>query len=238
MKKRDYVLEILEKKRHLKSPLDGFNRIYDRIYNISLLENFYEEALVGGFSDNEEIESELEVYAPAFLEGIKYVPVGLVACIESFFRILFAKLIDSNTIYKDNAAKLDIKYSLRTAVDLEANRLTIGEFISHLLRVNNIEDIGSNMTQILGEDFFKSFKKWRKDLDIRVELFSLSDNEKDSWLFNNLSALFELRHRICHEAYTPVSHDEIRALISFSPHVKEFLEVTEKYVEDHIETNK
>ena len=238
MKNRNIATEILEKKKHLKSSLDGFNRIYERVYDISLLENFYEEALIGEFSGNEELSSELEIYNPAFLEGIKYIPVSLVACIESFFRLLFSRTIDSSSFYKDNATKFDIRYNLKTAIDLEANKLTIGEFISHLLRVNNIDDIGSNMSQILGEDFFKGFKLWRKELDVQGELFPSSDIEKESFLFSRLTTLFELRHCICHEAYTPVDNNDIRILVSFSRHVREFLSVTERYIEYHIQTNK
>jgi hypothetical protein len=238
MKSRNYALEIIEKKKHLKFSSDGFERIYERLYDVSLLENFYEEVLIRDCFDNEDVSSELEIYNSAFIEGIKYIPVSLVACIESFFRFLFARTIDADLFYKDNASKFDIKYNLKTAIDLEVNKLSIGEFISHLLRVNNIADIGFNMSQILGEDYFFNFKKWRKELESQVELFPLSDSEKESHLFDKLNRLFELRHRICHEAYTPVSIDDIRDLISFTPHVREFISVTEKYVEEHIKTNK
>lgn len=238
MKSRNYAREIVEKKKHLRSSLDGFDRIYERLYDVSLLENFYEEVLIREFFDNEEISSELAIYNSAFLEGIRYVPVSLVACIESFFRFLFAKTIDADAFYKDNAAKFDIKYNLKTAIDLEANKLSIGEFIAHLLRVNNIADIGSNMSQILGEDYFSNLKIWRKKLRLQEELFPLSDSDNESHFFGKINKLFDLRHRICHEAYTPVSVDDIRDLVSFTPHVRELLSVTEKYVEEHIKANK
>ncbi|MFM2591322.1 hypothetical protein [Vibrio sp. TBV020] len=93
MKKRNYANEILEKKKHLKSSVDAINRVYERVYDISLLENFYEEALLREFLDNEELASELDVYSPAFMEGVKYIPVSLVACIESFFS---ANLCETN----------------------------------------------------------------------------------------------------------------------------------------------
>lgn len=238
MKSRSYALEIIEKKKHIKSSADGFERIYERLYDVSLLENFYEEALLRDFFDNEKISAELEVYNPAFIEAVKYIPVSLVACIESFFRFLFAKTIDADPFYKDNAAKFDIRYNLKTAIEMEAHKLTIGEFISHLLRVNNMDDIGSNMTQILGEDFFKQFKIWRKKFVTQSELFPRSDSENESHFFSNLNNLFKLRHCICHEVYTPVTTDDIRTLVSFTPHVREFLTVTERYVEEHIKTNK
>ncbi|MDB1122240.1 HEPN domain-containing protein [Vibrio algarum] len=238
MKNRDYTKEILNKKKYLTSNIDGFNRVYERLDNISLLENFYEDALIHGFSDNEVVATELEVFDGGFSEGIKYIPVSLVACIESFFRFLFAHTIDSAPLYRTNAAKFDIKFSIKTAIDLEVNQLTIGEFISHLLKVNNLDDIGSNMKQILGEDFFYGFKQWRVKLDKQPELFPISDDEKNAHIFNNLSRLFELRHCICHEAYTPLCDDDYRQLVSFSPYVREFLYVTERFVEDHVSSHR
>ncbi len=114
MKSRNYALEIIEKKKHLKSSSDGFERIYGRLYDVSLLENFYEEVLIRDCFDNEDVSTELEIYNSAFIEGIKYIPVSLVACIESFFRFLFARTIDADSFYKDNASKFDIKYNLKT----------------------------------------------------------------------------------------------------------------------------
>jgi len=166
-------------------------------------------------------------------KGLSIYQLALLHALKAFFRLIY-----SDSSFKDNASKFDIKFNLKTAIDLEANKLTLGEFIYHLLRVNNLDDISSNMTQILGVDFLKGFKQWRKDLDVEVNLFHLSDDEKESLLFNKLSKLFELRHCICHEAYIPVSEEDVKELVSYSRYVREFLSVTEKYVENQIKTNK
>tara|TARA_Y100001937_G_C7120546_1_gene332350 strand:- start:878 stop:1618 length:741 start_codon:yes stop_codon:yes gene_type:complete len=238
MKNRNLAIEILEKKRRLDSSKDPVDHIYGRLYDISLLENFYEEVLTNNFFDRSEISSALEIYNSAFFEGIKYIPVSLVACIESFFRLVFARTIDADPFYKINAAKFDIKFSLQAAIDLDAHNLSIGEFISHLLKASNINDIDSNMSQILGENYLTNFKKWRKKLDMQEELFPIADSDKDADILGKLDRLFKLRHCICHEAFTQITREDYRDLVSFTPSVMKLLTVTEKYVEEHISLTK
>lgn len=88
----------------------------------------------------------------------RYFPIALVSCIEGYFRLVFADLINHGAPYKDNAAKFEIKFTIDTAVSLERHSVTLGEFVAHLLPLNNLDDIESNMTTLIGESFLKLFK--------------------------------------------------------------------------------
>jgi|GEM_PF-5794450 len=138
----------------------------------------------------------------------RYFPIALIACIEGYFRLVFADLINHGSPYKENASKFDIKFTIDTAISLEKHSVSLGEFVAHLLPLNNLEDINANMSTLMGESFLAQFKKKRAETATQLHLFPTSDEEIDARIIGIIKRLFEKRHMYCHELYPPVTDSD------------------------------
>ncbi|MBC5853452.1 hypothetical protein [Vibrio metschnikovii] len=236
MEKRDRVSEILRKKDVSGDYGNSLEQIYSRLDSLGDLEvAFLTLKDHDGVNNLLEKEGIWDSYS-IMLEGAKYVPVGLVACLESYFRVQVARVIDSHEFYKNRASKLQVKLDLQTAIDLEVNKLTIGEFISHLVKLNNIDDINKTMTTIMEDDFLKNVGIWREKLDYQVDMFNTPPNEKFGYMLASLKRIFEQRNLICHESYFD---SEIIEQLMNTKDVVEFIRAVNSFIDSHIaSTNK
>jgi len=206
MSKRDYIKEILEIRERIgKRPafLGAFLRLLDIKYMITNNNDNYSE-----------------IY--------RYCPVGLVACIESYFREVVKELIDSGNPYFERASQLNIeKYDFNIVSAIQGQIVTLGDIISHLISINNINDINKTMCKLLDEDFFKVLKNveehypW-KSRSSRSNKRVISDINV---IINDLKKIFEIRHIICHEFAFQIKISKEEA-ISFIDSVELFLSAT------------
>lgn len=234
MLKKSRIDEILSKKHSLDD-----EHIYIRLKAISDLEVMYKEVLDESFAEDDNTINKLNENMHALHEAILYPAVGLVSCIESFFRGKVKALVDSSPFYKKNAAKLQVKLDLATAIDLEVNNLSIGEFVAHIVKLNNINDINSTISELLGEDFMKAMAMWREKLDTQRDLFEntnleLSASQKFGWLMKNLDELYMVRNKVCHESNILISVNFRAEYLYFSKHVIEFVSVADEMINHHI----
>ena len=118
-------------------------------------------------------------------EMLRYIPVGVVACIEGYFKGLIRDLIDLGSPYRENIVDLkEIKPTLEGLVGLSSGKATLGEFVSHFISMSNIEDIDRYVSAILGVEFLKQVK--------------LTTGLPDKVL-SGVAKCFELRHITVHE---------------------------------------
>ncbi len=78
-----------------------------------------------------------EKYNLFSVRGLNYIdqfyPIKCVACIEGYFKLLIANLIDFGNPFRDNARNFkDVKFSIDIVLSLQTSEITVGEFISHL----------------------------------------------------------------------------------------------------------
>lgn len=218
MSRRDYVNEILSKKQRTVPTSRRWDLVSNRINDMSvipqvirLIENLQQFSL----SRREELEGYGWIQRDSgkvidssgiTWEIARYIPIGLVACIEGYFRKVYADLIDHGSPYKENASKLtDIKFSIETAISLEVHSISIGEFIAHLITTNNLEDINKNISALIGDDFFKQLKAARKTaipqyvLPLNAEngLYCVEPDydELNSYMIMLIKRMFELRQK-------------------------------------------
>lgn len=96
------------------------------------------------------------------LEIFKYIPIGIVACIEGYFRWAIKALIDLGSPYSENVHDLaksrDIKFDLTIVQAIQGKNITLGDFVSHLLSTNKFKDVNANMSSIIKNDFFEKLK--------------------------------------------------------------------------------
>lgn len=217
--------------------------IYQKLRKISDLETFYSGIFKLEFTEDDNTRRIIIENTNAIYEAALYPAVGLVACIENFFRIKVKQLVDSSSFYKQNAAKLQVKIDLKTTIDLEVNNLSLGEFVAHVVKLNNLKDINSTLSELLGEDFMKLLSHWRDKLDIQLDLFDGTEQEvtskdKFDWLMKTLDDLYTKRNKICHEAQTSGGDNYEVEFLCFSKHVIEFISVTDEMLASHVKTNK
>ena len=83
--------------------------------------------------------------------------------------------------------------------------MTVGEFISHLPSISNLEDINRTMSKIIGDDFFNLVKKIEYG-----EFEPLEDIAKH--LIEDIQSVFRSRHIYCHEIAVKIKPTQQQAL--------------------------
>jgi hypothetical protein len=127
-------------------------------------------------------------------ELLKYIPVGLVATLEAFFRSVISQLIDFGSPYIERVGKLEtVRFDVDYIVTLPQKRVSVGEFVSHQLKINNLGNIVKHMSVLLEQDFWNSLKNV-VDTESK-ELFL----QNPDVTYQNIVRLFEMRHVIAHE---------------------------------------
>ncbi len=220
-RKRDYSSEINDKKRRATPKLDRFPELVssrwllvrERLRNISQIHGLcrfirrfddadfdVEPLLIDRGMEFDYNEFRYDTFGVTY-EIARYIPIGLTACMEGYFRQVYADLIDYGPPYRENAAKFkDIRFSIDTALSLEKNSVSLGDFIAHLLTTNNFADINENVSTLIGEDFIKRLKSARSHVVNRQDLFVTDEEELMSEIIQSVKYTFKLRHMFCHEA--------------------------------------
>lgn len=200
--KRDLINEITE----IKSRSE-FNSRHDFSNRLQEIENAFNESnfIKNGLSK----------------ELLKYIPISTIACFEAFFRSVYKELIDHGKPFSENAIKFNqsknVKFDFDIINAIQAKTVTIGEFISHILPCNNLDDINSNLSVLLNDDFLNSIKKFQKE-----SLFEeFNETAKDfvencDQIIFDVKRTFELRHIFCHEFATNVVVNKSEILRCFS----------------------
>lgn len=212
MSKRDYVAEILSKKSRLYPSTHRWEQVSGLLDG--LIQALYETQHHMPFGGARE-------------EVLSYFPIRLVAVIEGYFRLAYANLIDFGSPFRENAAKFrDIRFGIDTAVALQQHSVSLGDFIAHLLPVNNLDDINLVMSTLLGTDFLQLFKETRLKLPVQMTLFPEEEGRLAGQVLAQVKAMFDLRHLMCHELAPTVPTDEEK-IVAVSQAAVEFLWITE-----------
>ncbi len=196
-RRRDYIEEILAKKtRHLKRAdrLDQFER---RVH--PLVKGFRHILALGKHVDFRH-------------EWLKYGAIGYIACVEGYFRMLIADIINLGKPYSDRVSGFkDIKFNIEDVVAIHSEKVSLGEYIAHLLPIKGVQDINHALSVLLDEDFFKTFQSFPTS-----EFNSTPYGEMFPHDIGAVEALFNLRHLYCHELApkVPVQTRRIENLIS------------------------
>ena len=183
MAKRNYVEEILQKKKR-NHKRGGRKDIFLRRVH----------PLVKGFSEVRALDKSVSWRN----EWLKYSAIGYVACVEGYIRLLIADVINQGQPYLDRVSNFkEIKFTAEIIVAFQKNEITLGDYISHLLPINNLSDINSHLSILLDADYIKFYKQQPlSDGDSRL-IGDVFENE-----LGELERLFKLRHMHAHELAT------------------------------------
>lgn len=195
--KRDFSSEI----KHLKSrkEFETFWKVWER-------QNSIETALMQLSKIDESSRKEF----------LKFIPVTLVATLESILRSSIKKLVDENESCFENGKGLLPEGRLKIEFDyfkgLHKREFTFGEFISHQISCSRIEHFDTALSIVLfgkKTGFLDVIQKFTPvsiypDIILKSEEYKRDCNE----VINSLSTIFDLRHIICHEMSFEFNHTE------------------------------
>jgi hypothetical protein len=103
--KRDILKEIESKQNRFSKGSSAYKQAHKRLFAL-IYADFHLKPLSNEYK---EVKNEL----------IRYFSVGLVSCIEGYYRIIVKKLIDYGSPFRDNAHKLDdLKLNLQSVTKL------------------------------------------------------------------------------------------------------------------------
>lgn len=139
---------------------------------------------------------------PHQAELIRYFPVGIVACMEGYFRMAISELIDSGDAFLGNSEKiaLSIKFDFQAIKAVHGKSITIGELISHGIPLSRLEHIDGTMTALLGSNFLETLRTTTDR--VLHEVYKLPAKpilDDPQQIYSDVARTFELRHIICHE---------------------------------------
>lgn len=163
-----------------------------------------------------------------------FFPVILVACLETYFRAAIRDLIDLGSPYIDNCAKLkDLKFDINIIKAIHNKRITVGDFISHLINISSVEQIDSYMSTILGCKFLASLPSHKRQVivDSKLKKYVNPLSRRYKTIYKNISSLFRIRHQISHEVSLNIELDK-KTLEEFFVSVTLLIEGTEILIEN------
>jgi len=183
-RKRDYIEEILSAKSRLSKRSDRWTHYIDRA------------ALI--YRSYEHLKKDVHHSKEFRLELLRYIPIGLVACIQGYFRLVIRDIIDHGLPYQNNVNKLkDIKYDPQTVLAIFKKKISLGDFVSHLLLINSLKEINKYMSILLDLGFLK---------EVVVHVVRNSEGRKlvrigsqADFIFASIEKIFEFRHIFSHE---------------------------------------
>jgi uncharacterized protein YecT (DUF1311 family) len=141
--------------------------------------------------------------SPESVEAVrKLVPIRVVACTEGCLKAATAELINHGEPYRSNVRRLiqQVKIDFDVLKALLEDSVTIGNIVSHAFGWQDLSEINSRMTTILGFDFFSAlqaatdrFEVERKGAPNKPIIGSLSE------VLSDLSDAITIRHALTHE---------------------------------------
>lgn len=177
--KRDYVSEIHDRRLRIGTP-NHIVLMFDRVR--SLLE-------------------ELERAAELSDELMRYFPIAMVACIETYTRSMVQELIDDGPPYSERMDAFEnVKLEMSTMKAIHGRRITLGELIAHLIPVKNLQDIKRAIGTLLDSDLVGVVRDARDKWKSRVEGRSDTPIVQDiGAVIRGVEWTFKLRHMYAHE---------------------------------------
>lgn len=174
-------------------------------------------------------------------ELLRYIPISMVACFEAFFKSAVRDLVDFGAPFSDNVKKFNqaqnIKLDFEVLGAIQAKSLTVGELVAHVLPYNNLSDVNSNLTTLLGNDFLSELKRFKKKSRFEAENTFRSDFvERAGEIFQSVERMYKIRHIFCHESPTSYKVD-YEIIIQDYQNCKAFLEQSNSLIDEILYPN-
>jgi uncharacterized protein YecT (DUF1311 family) len=181
MTKRDYLLEIAAvraRNQHDHAVAD----LHIRLLQLDI-----------AFSNRDKVQTEY----------LKYLPIAVIACLEAYSRAQIKEMIDRGAPFASRAAGLDlppVKFDPHLLSALGGQDISLGDLISHLLSINNLDDLNAHISKLTEQDFLACLKtvhdRWAVEVKKEPRKPIIDDPAE---VLSGLKRCFELRHIFAHE---------------------------------------
>ncbi|HXT68543.1 MAG TPA: lysozyme inhibitor LprI family protein [Vicinamibacterales bacterium] len=153
-------------------------------------------------------------------EFLRYVPIGIVACIEGFFRSAIRTLIDAGDPFLSNARTLaqikDLRIDFELLRAVHGRQISVGDLIGHVVSFNDLAQLNAVMSTVIGRDFLELVTTARKRQP--------NDSPQEPIIpdpvviFRDVAETFRLRHIYAHElvSFEPTERGEVDRLLESS----------------------
>lgn len=147
------------------------------------------------------------------------VPVGVAAQVETVIRDTVRQLIDAGPPFVDRVANLDLRVrpGIEAMKALHGRSISLGEWVSHLVRVSSVAHVQDHLATLLGVQDFKTFLgsvrcfNGPSPVDLGADPAEFPDEEAErpilvsdpARVVASLGKLFAARHQAAHEAGPP-----------------------------------
>ena len=169
-------------------------------------------------------------------ELLRYIPIALIACIEGYFRLTIQELIDTGSPYCERIAELsDAAFSKEHMVAIHLRKVSLGEIVSHTVRISRFTDLTKTMSSLLGCDFLAALKKTGFSASETGPIVTFDRFAPKA--LASLKDIYTLRHIYCHELVAP-THVPLRKFRYAIPWTWMLLAGTEQVIEDAKSTQK
>lgn len=216
--KSDPIQEIINKKSRNLKRINRFAQ-YSRKHTLIMSTALY-------LNKNTKIEKDVRK------ELLKYIPIGLTNCIENYFRMLVKDLLNKGNPFLNNFSNfehIDVKF--KSVVSALAESLSISDLISHLIRLNSLENINKVMSKLLKKNFLSELKS----IEILKDDPKVISNKKFiEFAIKNIKKTYELRNIFCHEIALNYKFDTNK-ILEYVVAVQSFILFTELYVQKVLE---
>ena len=146
-----------------------------------------------------------------------FIPMRLTTFLEVMLKSAFRQLIDSGSPYNELAGQLirNSKIDFLIALNLQGQKLTLGDFVAHSMSFSDIEQVIANFKVLIPtflSDLAKVHERWTEDFGLYPLQPIISDIED---VISKLKFLFTIRHIVTHEvpAVKPYQQEDLEPLI-------------------------
>jgi hypothetical protein len=146
-------------------------------------------------------------------EIVRAIPIASIGALEAHFRICYATIINHSPTYLANAVRhakeQNIRFDLELLVPLQGKKISIGEFLSHLFPINQLDDINQTLSSILEINFLSRHSVY--DSESPHQFDNQEEQIKSQSCYAAVRRMFSLRHILAHEfaLNLPLNKDEI-----------------------------
>jgi hypothetical protein len=169
------------------------------------------------------------------LKAYEYIPVTIVACIQSFLRHKVQELLELGNPFTTNSKKLvavkGLKFDINDLLSTNGEKVNISEIIAHHLSFNSLDALNSTLS-ILTEGNFLSNLSFPEQMDKDPSM-----NPCKEHVLKDITSIFRLRHIYCHEFNSLVKVD-IKVLLRFVESAVLFLQASHSYLDDLMERSR
>ncbi len=129
----------------------------------------------------------------------------------------------------------NVKFDIEYLVALQGKKVSVGEIFSHLLKLNNLNDVNATLSCILDIKFLDSLKKINYSDSMILKINSRKFKLHISKYIESVQRIFEYRHILAHEyaLNLPLNKSQI---IQDYKHFRYFLTASDYVIEKKLGT--